>query len=251
MKKLLLACGLSLLSISAASSELSVADFGNNKYIFDQNDRQRFSNNADAVRKAINLAHRTDENEKISYVASKLNLSTIEKQKRKAELLAIYPDIIGEELKVLDYDYYVFPYSLYSDAYSTLFYPYSSRSPVNEDEFFENYDVETERLYSIPVPICRNGESSVPSVSLNDRLFSWKVSCKPRATYIDMPTDIAQKLILDHKIKWVTVVTAKVKNNRSFTNDGRLETTLHSATVYFVSEDGKEQYYSAELKFLP
>lgn len=101
MKKLLLSCGLSILSISVAASELSVADFGNNRYIPDQHERQRFSDNANAIHNAINLAHLKDDNEKILYVASKLNLSAIERQKRKAELLAIYPEIIGEDLKIL------------------------------------------------------------------------------------------------------------------------------------------------------
>lgn len=249
MKKLLLSLGFSILSISVVASELSVADF-DNRYITDHDERQMFSNNREAVREAVNLALRTDDNEKILYVASKLNLSAIERQKRKAELLAKYPEIIREELKVLDYDYYVFPYSEYSASYSTRFYPQKWDGAVNEDAFFENYDVETERLYSIPPYKCNDVQGSVPSVRTHDHIFSWNISCKSRATYIDMPTDVAQTLILDNKIIWRTLVTAKLKNNRSFIYDGLIDTTLHSAIVHFVSEDGKKLYYSAELKFV-
>lgn len=262
MKKLLLALGLGLFSTVTIARDV-IVDY--DALYHTEEIKEVGSHNRWALSNAMSTLHKLDdkynpltENEKLEMIVESLglSLSAMEVRQRKSELLGRFEEALKKRLSIiLDTEHFIFPYTNELDKINLAFYPAKidketlTRYDFSDNEFFENYDVEKGRLYSMYDPrgvMCekRIGSSDIEIFEL----------CNRGRAYIDMSNEMAQELILDRKKLWRIVATVKLKNEKEIVGD-YLKATLAGVTIHFVPDAYKEfkkngkSYYSAELKF--
>lgn len=261
MKKLLLAFCLGLFSTVTIARDV-IVDY--DALYHTEEIKEEASQNWMVLFNARSILHRLDdkynpltENEKLEIIVESLglSLSAMEVRQRKSELLGRFEEALKKRLSIiLDTEHFIFPYTKELDKLNLAFYPAKidketlTRYNFSDNEFFDNYDVEKGRLYSMYDP---RGVMCEKVIGSDIEVFEL---CNRGRAYIDMSNEMAQELILDRKKLWRIVATVKLKNEKEIVGN-YLKATLAGVTIHFVPDSSKEfrkngkSYYSAELKF--